>query len=135
MTVITGALIQSEFGTSVAATALEVIIDSAIDSVNSDAGVTIGYMTGVAGAKTITVTGNEAAAIKPMVAMKLASRVTIGASSSSASMGGISMSQSASSGAGDINADQYRRAISILKGDVGIPFTVATDNADLEEDY
>jgi len=114
--VITGLLIQSEFSTTVAVTDIEVIVDSAIDTVNSDAGTSIGYMTGVAGSKTITVTGAQAAAIKPMVAMKLVSRATSGASSSSYTLGGIGSSQSASSSSGDVNADQYERAISALCG-------------------
>ena len=116
MTVITGALLQSELGTTVDTADLEVIVDSAIDSVNSDAGTSIGYMTGAAGSKTITVTALEAAAIKPMVAMKLISRATSGASSSAFALGSVSSSQSASSSAGDVNADQYRRAIAVLCG-------------------
>jgi outer membrane PBP1 activator LpoA protein len=116
MTDITGLLIQSEFASDVDVTDIEVIIDSAIDTVNSDAGTSIGYMTGPAGSKTITVTGNEAAAIKPMVAMKLISRSTAGASSTSTNIGALSTSQSASSSTGDVNADQYIRAIDRLRG-------------------
>jgi len=135
VTVITGLLIQSEFDTTVSVASLEVIIDSAIDSVNSDAGIAIGYMTGVAGTKTITVTGDQAAAIKPMIAMKLISRKMAGAESSPFSITPISRSESSSSGTGDVNADLYLRAIDHLKQGEGIAFTVATDDADLEEDY
>jgi len=129
MTVITADLINSEFGTTVATADLEVVINSAIDTVNSDAGTSIGYL--VAG--TITVTANEAAAIKPMVAMKLASRSTSGASSTSLSIGGLSTSQSASSSTGDVNADQYLRAIERLKGSsIGLAMVVGQDTADLD---
>jgi len=129
MTVITADLINSEFGTTVATADLEVVINSAIDTVNSDAGTSIGYL--VAG--TITVTANEAAAIKPMVAMKLASRSTSGASSTSLSIGGLSTSQSASSSTGDVNAEQYLRAIERLKGSsIGLAMVVGQDTADLD---
>jgi outer membrane PBP1 activator LpoA protein len=134
MTVITGLLIQSEFNSTVAITSLEVIIDSAIDSVNTDAGTSIGYMTGIAGAKTITVTGMQAAAIKPMIAMKLTSRATSGAASSSFGLHGISTSSSSSSSAGGTDSDQYTRAIQKLKMALnGIVFEAVADDQDLEE--
>ena len=116
MTVITGALIQSEFDTTVSATDLEVIIDSAIDNVNSDAGTSIGYMTGTAGSKTVTVTGNQAAAIKSMVALKLASRAIAGGASSSFGLGGLSQSQNVNSSPLNVNVEQYNRAIRVLVG-------------------
>ena len=116
LTEITGALINSEYGTSIEITDLEVIIDSAIDTVNHDAGTSIGYMTGGAGAKTITVTGSQAAAIKPLVAMKLISRTIQGASSSTINIGPLGKSQSASSSVNDINAELYKRAIDVLRG-------------------
>jgi len=116
MTVITGLLIQSEFNTTVAVGDLEVIIDSAIDTVNSDAGTSIGYMTGVTPTKTITVTGDQAAAIKPLIAMKIVSRSIEGASSSNITMGGVSSSSSTSSGMNDVNAELYEKAINRLRG-------------------
>ena len=116
MTVITGLLIQSEFNTTVAVADLEVIIDSSIDTVNSDASTSIGYMTGVTPTKTVTVTGDQAAAIKPLIAMKLISRATQGSSSTSRTIAGMGLSQSASSSTGDVNADQYKSAIRILIG-------------------
>ena len=116
MTVITGALIQAEYDTSITATNLEIMIDSAIDTVNSDAGTSISYMTGAAGSKTITVTGDQAAAIKPLVAMKITSRDIQGASSSSMTLGGLGESQSTSSSANDMNAELYEKAVNRLRG-------------------
>ena len=116
MTVITGALIQAEYDTSITATNLEIMIDSAIDTVNSDAGISISYMTGAVGSKTITVTGDQAAAIKPLVAMKITSRDIQGASSSSITLGGLGESQSTSSSANDMNAELYEKAVNRLRG-------------------
>jgi len=116
LTTITGALIQTEFDSDLTVATLEVIIDSAVDDVNSDAGTNIGYMTGGAGSKTMTVTGNQAVAIKAKIALKLADRAVSGGSSSSNSLGFISESQSVSSSPSSVNADQYERAIRKLVG-------------------
>lgn len=116
MTTITGLLIQSEFGTDETVVNLEVMIDSCIDTVNSDAGTSIGYMTGAIGAKTITVTGNQAAAIKPLLAMKLASNAVSGGTSSSYGLGQISESSSQSVGASNSNSQLYLNAIKRLIG-------------------
>ena len=114
MTTITAALINSEFGTSVSVADLEVIINSSIDTVNSDAHISIGYLSGSPG--TITVTGDQAAAIKPLIASKLASRTASGASSSSVNIGSVSKSQSVSSSINDVNAELYIKAIQKLIG-------------------
>ena len=45
---------------------VEYMIDNAIDYVNLHAGTSIGNMTGVAGAKTVTVTSGQSAVIKPL---------------------------------------------------------------------
>jgi len=111
MTTITGTTIQAEFNTSVEITTLEIMIDGCVDTVNLDAGLSIAYMTGVAGAKTITVTGGQAAAIKPLMAMRLASRATAGGSSSSYNIGPVGVSSSSNSSPSDVNAEQYERAI------------------------
>lgn len=116
MTTITGLTIQAEFGTSETVANLEVIIDSAIDTVNSDAYTSIGYMTGTAGSKTITVTGAQAAAIKPLIAMKLASNIVSSGNSSSFSLNGLSQSNSSSTGANNANSELYRNAIQRLIG-------------------
>ena len=50
---------------------VEYLIDDAIDTINLEAGTSIGNMTGVAGAKTVTVTSNQSAVIKPLVALML----------------------------------------------------------------
>jgi hypothetical protein len=127
MTDITATTIQSELNSTVAKETIEIIIDSAIDTVNSDAGTTITYMTGVAGSKTVTVTGNEAAALKPLIAIKLASRITQGATSSSYALGSLSTSSSVSTSASDINLQLYEAAIARLRKTVGIEFVVAED--------
>ena len=116
MTIITGLTIQSEFGISTAIATIEDIIDSSIDTVNSDAGISIGYMTGATPTKTVTVTGSQAAALKPMISMKLASNTVAGGTSSSISMGQLSESSSQSTGANDLNTQLYDRAIIRLVG-------------------
>jgi len=116
MTIITGLTIQSEFGISTAIATIEDIIDSSIDTVNSDAGTSIGYMTGATPTKTVTVTGSQAAALKPMISMKLASNTVAGGTSSSLSLGQLSESSSQSTGANDLNTQLYDRAIIRLVG-------------------
>lgn len=116
MATITATTIQDEFNTDLEAVIIEAIIDSAIDAVNSDAGTSISYMTGSAGSKTLTVTGNQAAALKPLVAMKLASRETEGASSESVSLGPASTSSSLSTSTNEINLMLYAKAIERLQG-------------------
>ena len=116
MTVITGLTIQTELGISTAIATIETIIDSSIDTVNTDAGTAIGYMTGATPTKTVTVTGARAAALKPMIAMKLASNTVAGGSSSSIGIGSLSQSSSQSSGANDLNTQLYNRAIIRLIG-------------------
>jgi hypothetical protein len=115
MTVITGLLIQSEFATSETVANIEVIIDSAIDTVNSDAGINISYMTGASPTKTITVTGDQAAAIKPLVAIKLASNKVAGGSSQSYGVGSLSTSSSTNVGASNSNSVMYDNAIRRLR--------------------
>lgn len=115
-TIITAALIQDEFNPSgISATTLETIIDSAIDAVNQDAGTSIGYMTGTSGTKTLTVTGNQANAIKMRVAMALVDRKTQGSSSSSRSVLGLSMSDTTSTSQGSSYERKYDVAINRLK--------------------
>lgn len=114
-TTITGTSVQDEFNSTVEIATIEIIIDSVIDTVNSDAGTGIPHMSGTSPNKTITVAGIEAAAIKPMIAMKLAARATSGASSSSYNVGPVGVSQSTSSGVNDVNAEQYERAIEKLR--------------------
>ncbi len=116
MTVITGLTIQTELGISTAIATIETIIDSSIDTVNTDAGTAIGYMTGATPTKTVTVTGPQAAALKPMIAMKLASNTVAGGSSSSIGIGSLSQSNSQSSGSNDLNTQLYNRAIIRLIG-------------------
>jgi hypothetical protein len=113
LTTISAALIQSEYKSSETVANLEVIINSAIDTVNSDADQSIGYLSGTPG--TVTVTGAQAAAIKPLIAMKLASNLVAGGSSTSESLGGISESSSSSTGGSSINSDLYSRAIAKLR--------------------
>lgn len=126
-TIITATLIKTEFGSSLATADLEVIIDSAIDTVNSDAGTSIGHLT----AGTITVTGDQAAAIKPLIAMKLTSRGINGASSSSFGLSGLSISQSISSSQNDVNSELYDRAINRLKEP---PITIGKDTTGLDSE-
>ena len=116
MTVITGVLIQSEYSSEETVENIEVIIDSAIDTVNTDAETSIGYMTGAAGSKTLTVTAAQAAALKAMVAMKLTSNIVAGGSSESFGLGGVNKSTSQSSGANSLNQTLYDRAILRLIG-------------------
>lgn len=115
MTTITGALLKQEFAVTTNITDLEVIIDSAVDTVNSDAGTTIAYMTGTAGSKTLTCTGGEAAALKPLIAMKLASNAVAGGTSYSRTMGILGESGSQNTGATNSNSQLYERAITNLK--------------------
>jgi len=114
-TTITAAIIQAEFNTEVAAATIEYIIDSSIDMVNADASVAISAMSGTAGSKTVSMTGAQAAAVKACIAMKLASRVTAGSSSTSTTLGPFSTSTSSSSGGSDINLVLYKRAIQRLR--------------------
>ena len=113
MATITGTLLQSELNTTVTVTTIEYLVDASIDSVNTDAGLSLAYMTGVAGAKTLTVTAEQATAIKAMTALKLASRASQGASSSSYQIGSLGVSQNMSSGlsSDDFLSQQYDRAI------------------------
>jgi hypothetical protein len=112
---ITGLIIQTEFGVSTAIATIEAIIDSCIDTVNSDAGTTIGYMTGSTPTKTVTVTGPQAAALKPLIAIKLASNQVSGGNSQSLGFGGISQSSSVNTGTANSNSQLYERAIMNLK--------------------
>lgn len=114
-TTITALLIQAEFNTSIVATKLEYMIDSAIDTVNSDADVSISNLSGTAGSKTVSVTAAQAAAIKPLVAMKIASYNTSGSASSSTTLGPYSTSQSNSSIPNDLNMELYKTAIKRLR--------------------
>ena len=119
MTVITAESVKDEFNTTLDSDILEAMIDSSIDTVNSDAGLAITYMTGASPNKTVTVTGDQAAAIKPLLAMKIISRQTMGATSQSASLGGLSYSTSASASSGgssDVNFTLYKNAIDKLRG-------------------
>ncbi len=50
---------------------VEYLIDDTIDTINLEAGTGISNMTGVAGTKTVTVTSNQSAVIKPLVALML----------------------------------------------------------------
>jgi hypothetical protein len=114
MTVITAALIQQEFATSVAATDLEVIINSAIDTVNTDANQSINPLSGSPG--TVTVTAAQASAIKPLIAMKLASNLAQNGVSSSMSLGSLSQSNSQPTGGSNLNSELYKNAVKRLIG-------------------
>lgn len=114
-TTITGLILQDELGTSVSVEDLEYIIDASIDDVNSDAEQSIGYMTGTAGTKTLSVTGAQARAIKAMVIIKLALRSVQGGSSTSYSIGVISESSSTNTSNGSLNTELYKTAINRLR--------------------
>jgi hypothetical protein len=131
MTTITGYLIQLEFGTTEAVANLEVIIDSCVDTVNSDAGTVIGYMLGTTPSKVLTVTGLEAAALKPLIAMKLASKQVAGGNSLSYSVGGLSKSTSTNVGSSNSNSQLYERAITNLRNATRQPpIVVANEQID-----
>ena len=73
-------------------TAVEYIIDDVIDFVNSEAGTSIAALTGVAGAKTGTVTGPQNAAVKLVLGVTLKeARYKI---STNATMGPLGASES-----------------------------------------
>ena len=116
MTVLTGVLIQSEYSSEETVANIEVIIDSAIDTVNTDAETSIGYMTGVTPNKTVTVTAAQASALKPMIAMKLTSNIVAGGSSESFNVGAVGKTASQSTGANSLNSQLYDRAILRLIG-------------------
>lgn len=114
-TTITGLSIQAELGTTVTVANLEYMIDAAIDDVNTDAELTLAYMTGTAGSKTLTVTGAQARAIKEMLKIKLAQRDVQGGSSTSYSLGVINESSSTNNSGSNINMALYRKAIAALR--------------------
>ena len=91
--------------TSIAPATAEEIIDQAINILNTY-GCSLSNMTGVAGAKTLTVTSAEAGAVIA-VAVEIYSQyyVSSGASSNSYGLGPLSVSQSSSSqGTGSVYA-------------------------------
>lgn len=101
------ALAQNGFTTAdLTAVNTEYVIDNAIDFVELEAGVTIGDMTGVAGSKTVTLTGPQNAVLSLLVSLMLreVKKTTLTNSSSTASssstakavsIGGLSVSDSA----------------------------------------
>jgi len=76
-------------------TNVEYIIDDVIDFINSEAGISVSNMAGVAGAKTVTVTGAQNAAIKLVLSVVL--KETKYKLSTSSSLGPASISESVGS--------------------------------------
>jgi hypothetical protein len=73
-------------------------IDDYIDTVNSDAGTSIGYMTGTAGSKTVTVTEAQNAALKPLIQVMLREVKKTSLSNSSSTSGSSSTNKSVNMG-------------------------------------
>jgi len=76
-------------------TNVEYIIDDVIDFINSEAGTSISNLAGVAGAKTVTVTGAQNAAIKLVLSVVL--KETKYKISTSSGLGSASISESVGS--------------------------------------
>jgi len=94
-------------------TNVEYIIDDVIDFINAEAGTSMSNMAGVAGSKTVTVTGAQNAAIKMVLPVVL--KETKYKTSVSSALGPASMSESVGS-QDRIFRDMFWRAISRLRG-------------------
>lgn len=94
-------------------TNVEYIIDDVIDFINAEAGTSMSNMAGVAGSKTVTVTGAQNAAIKMVLPVVL--KETKYKTSVSSVLGPASMSESVGS-QDRIFRDMFWRAISRLRG-------------------
>ncbi len=94
-------------------TNVEYIIDDVIDFINAEAGTSMSNMAGVAGSKTVTVTGAQNAAIKMVLPVVL--KETKYKTSVSSGLGPASMSESVGS-QDRIFRDMFWRAISRLRG-------------------
>ena len=118
MATLNAASLTSQLSSTLAAADAENIIDAAINRIALYLKFkSLRNLGGVAGAKTLTVSQAEHGGIITVaIAIYAKDYVSSGASSSSFAMGGISSSQSASSSTGDVNADQYNRAIAALCG-------------------
>jgi hypothetical protein len=99
MTDITAASILSQNGytiTDIPLLDVETIIDDCIDTVNSDADIYMPNMAGTAGSKTVTVTGKQNAALKPLIASYLREYKKTSLSNSASTSGSSSTNRSAS---------------------------------------
>ena len=121
-TTISAAIIQAEYKSKETVANLEVIINSAIDTVNSDADQTISYLTGTPG--TVDVTGLQASALKPLIALKLASNSVTGGTGSQIAVGGLNSSASINIGGASLNSMLYESAIAKLRSP---PIVVANE--------
>ena len=98
MTTLTAAIVLERFDLTTAdfsAVATEYLIDDVIDYINLEAGTSISNLAGVAGAKTVTVTSGQNAAIKLILSLMLKD-VKAMATSTSQTLGQMSMSESIS---------------------------------------
>ena len=84
-------------------TVVENIIDDCIDTVNSLAGSSIGAMTGVAEAKTVTITRSQAPAVKFLVSMVLRETKKTSLTNSSTTSGAESVASSSSLGPASVS--------------------------------
>jgi hypothetical protein len=92
---------------------VEYVIDDAIDFINLEAGTSIGSLAGVAGAKTVSVTNDENAALKLLLGIML--HDTKEQMSSSFGLGPVSGSESLSKQSQGF-VDLFERALNRLRG-------------------
>lgn len=74
MVAITASQINSETDANIDTTILEYLIDNAINYVNFHAGTSISNMSGTAGSKTVTVSSDQSAVLKPLIYMMVRAR-------------------------------------------------------------
>ena len=106
---------------------MEYIIKNATDYINLDAGTSISF-TPAAGAATLTASDGEIIATKAGALLMLRGHLDRGPNTAVSSL-------SVSSLIGDPQyafwSDLFKRALVKLKGHVGVPFAVASDDADM----
>lgn len=114
MTVITAQLIKDRNNKAdMNSIDVEYLIDDTIDTINLEAGTSISNMTGVAGSKTVTVTANESAVIKPLVALMLKA---FSDQSPNVAVGGLSVSTMLQDPQYALFNQLWKRGINWLRG-------------------
>jgi hypothetical protein len=110
---------------------VEYIVDNAIDYVNLEAGTSIAVLDGTTPAKTLSGTRDEIIVVKSLSALMVRAYCDRGPNTG---IGSLSVTTVMTDPQYNLLTKIVERGIARLKGKVGIPFSVASDDADITEE-